>query len=489
MSSTSSRFDIPEDILDHNFGLDSQINEDIDLSKFETIQQDAYFPTPDEMLKATKKGLLYIGAEFNEDKKFVGHGFVQTFEYTMHQVLYATSGGGKTEKQKFDLMNLMIQKDMADTLNKDIKNPDDKIKVFDAFIFDNLGNFRNFGEPILQKNPEFLKFYLKSGWDPDYLRSLGPKWVRKYRPNYLKKVGLWRNAVVIPNLESIIDLLEYMVLLGAEVNLIRGQLYEVLDEMNIFDDEDLRENFVFKEFIEQLEVIKNRSRYEARKGEDSKQKEAGFKRVSIVDQVISPLKKLERKYHNVYDIPTFEDNKITIMDGLNSEDQWLFHISALSHVLENFVILEKNLQSIKILVQTDEYGNVIKDAAIQGTNSTSKRESRFANYMRDLILKLIAIGRNYGLGVYLATQNPGQMLIKEGRQFASIQNKWIGYLGTEIDKMRENNKGGSSFGPELETVMKESSKGGWISEKRTGQWLLIQDQKVRRILTWMPCYN
>lgn len=479
------------DLIDFDYGLDSNELDNMNFNHFESIEKKPYFPTPDEMIKITKKGELYIGAEFDEMYNFIGHATIPTKEFTMHQFIFAVSGAGKTEMLKFQYTCILIQKDMARTLKDEGKLTEDEVKIFDILILDNLGNFNKFGEPILQSKSQFLKFYLASGWHPDYLRSLGKKWVKKYKPNNESNVGLWHNSVIVPNLKSTLSFLNYLTLLGINLSGIQGQIYQTLDRLEVLDNRILSKKFDFKLFYLEIKSMRDEMIHEAKWFCESPQEQRKmWNDIANLDQVIAPLETLDREYKNTFDKPTFEDGKITIQDCSTTSDRWLFHSAIFTYMYFKFAKKPENLQSIKLMVSTDEYNDMLDDASNDSIpDYEQKREAKLANWTRSQFLRLIREGRNYGTPIVGATQNPSQLLIKEGRKFASINSKWIGYLGTEIDKMEENKKGGGTFGSQKEVVYQESQSRGWISQKYTGKWLLISETGARRIQTFISCYN
>jgi hypothetical protein len=298
----------------------------------------------------------------------------------MHQFIFAVSGAGKTEMLKFQYTCILIQKDMAQTLKEEGKLNDEEIKIFDILILDNLGNFNQFGEPILQKKSQFLKFYLASGWHPDYLRSLGKKWVRKYKPNNESNVGLWKNSVIVPNLKSTLSFLNYLTLLGINLAGIQGQIYQILDRMEVLDNNILSKRFDFKLFYLELKNLRDEMIHEAKWNSENPQEERKlWNNIANLDQVIAPLETLDREYKNPFNKPNFEDNKITIQDCSTTSDRWLFHSAIFTYMYFKFAKKPENLQSIKLMVSTDEYNDMLDDASNDSIpDYEQKRESKLA---------------------------------------------------------------------------------------------------------------
>lgn len=480
-------FEFDEELLDFIIH-EKEKEESFNIEDFKHLSETAHFPTPHELERITRKGEIYLGAEFDETGEFINHATIPAKDLTVHQITYGVSGSGKTEKMKFLLCTLMLQKDIAKILNLDVK-------IYDSIIIDNLGNFAKFGEPTLQQTKEFLKIYLKSGWHPDYLRSLGLSWVRKYMPSANKKISLWKPSRVVPNLKSARHFINYLEQLGVDTAGVIGIIYKSLNQMEFFNNDFSDKCFRFDEFYNLLKIERDKlinlsgifQEGNIDKYDDLKKL---WEQIATLDKIISPLEILDKEYCGVFDTPDFEDGKIIIQDCSKTTDRWLFHSTLLSYYYFKFAKKTENLQGIKQMISTDEYNDILDDKdLVNSKDYEERREGFLANFTRSLFLRLVREGRNYGTPVNIATQNPSQLLIKEGKKFSSIQNVWIGYLGREVARLKERKTGEGSLGSNMQTILDESEEDGWISKKGTGKWLLESGGKIRRIQTFMSFYD
>jgi len=489
-----SGFEFDDDLLDFDLFQFQDNEESFNIEDFKEFSTKATFPTQKELEKITKNGEMYLGAEFDEEGEFIGHGVVSMKDLTIHQITYAVSGAGKTEKMKFFLCCLMLQKDIAQRLN--LTNIEEKIKVFVAIIIDNLGNFSSFGDPILQDKKDFLKFYLASGWKPDYLRSLGKKWVRKYKPNCIDKLSLWSSSRIIPNLKSAQHFLNYLEFLGVNVIGVYGIIYKTLAKMGFFSPDYNKHYFRFDDFYkilkderdEHIKYAKSLDTGDTKNELDFEDLKKLWDQIATLDKIISPLEVLDKDYKGVFEPPEFEDDKIIIQDCSETSDRWLFHSTILDYYYSNYGKKPENLQSIKIMVSTDEYNDILDDKdLVNSRDYEEKREGYLSNWTRSFFLRLVREGRNYGVPINVATQNPSQLLVKEGKKFSSIYNIWIGYLGRELNKLEKNKSLESNFG-NSGLILEETQEGGWISKKASGRWILITGGEIKRLQTFLSFY-
>lgn len=488
-------FEFDDDLLDFIVHTREEEVESFNIEDFKEFSIKAKFPSPKELEKITKKGEMYLGALFDDEGEFIDHATISMKDLTVHQITYAVSGAGKTEKMKFFLCCLLLQKDIAKRLR--LEQIEKDLKVFDAIVIDNLGNFRNFGEPLLQDKKEFLRIYLEAGWKPDYLRSLGKTWVRKYKPNCLARLSLWKSSRIIPNLKSAQHFLNYLEFLGVNVMGVIGIIYKTLSKMGFFSETYNKKTFRFDEFYKILkkerdDLIKFAKTFEGRadlNDEGLEEVRKKWEQIATLDKIISPLEVLDKEYKGVFEPPEFEDNKIVIQDCSETSDRWLFHSTILDYYYSNFAKKPENLQSIKLMVCTDEYNDILDDKdLVNSKDYEEKREGYLSNWTRSFFLRLVREGRNYGSPVNPATQNPSQLLVKEGKKFSSIYNIWIGYLGRELNKLDKNKSLESNFGNQ-EVILEETEEGGWISKKGSGRWVLISGGQIMRIQTFLSFYS
>ena len=482
-------FSYDYDLIDWVTPYDKKRDDQIIFDHIKDNLEKAYFPTREEMIEITQKGHIYLGAEFECDD-FIGHFTIPAKILTMHQIKYGTSGCGKTMSLIFFLCCLMIQKDIAEELEiKDVSN--EMIKIYDALVIDNLGNFANLGEPYLQEEkPEFLAFYLRSGWTTEYLRKLGSKWVIKYRPHNDKLVSLYKNAHVVPNLDSATDFTSYLQFLGSDVMKIEWLITAILDEMDFFSQSFNKEMFSLELFYKYLETKRDMILYQVRNLPEADPASAKnikelWQQITILNKLIDPLKVLQEKYPSIYDTPEYIQGKIVIQDCQGISDQWLFHSTIVNQYYKKFC-LGKNLQGINMLFCSDEYNDIVDSCERANERAyAERRDGILANSVRSFFLRIIREARNFGVGAFLATQNPSQLLHKEGRKLSNINIVWVGYLGKEIARLEKNNSLESTIG-HSEILIQESEDDGWISEKQTGRWIIIIENKVHYIQTFVP---
>lgn len=268
--------------------------------------------------------------------------------------------------------------------------------------------------------------------------------------------------------------------------------------MGFFDKDFDSLNFRFDEFykilrrernamIQLSKTFKSKS-YEEKTEKDFENIEKLYMKIAVLEKIIAPLQCLDRDYKGVFEPPQFEDNKITIQNCVSTSDRWLFQTALVEFLYYQYAKKESNLQSIKLMVSTDEYNDILDDQTLVNSRDfEDRREGFLADVMRTLFLRLVREGRNFGSPVNLATQNPSQLLQKESRKFSSIQNVFVGYMGREIDRLEKNKNLDTSFG-DADTVRTEAIS-GWISKKATGRWLLITETGVRYIQTGLGFYQ